>query len=67
MNEIYLLTQDERELFFQTAANIQNMPFEIIEKDFWVVWILGRLFSLEKVSLLQRIVIHSLSISTING
>ena len=25
------------------------MPFEIIEKDFWVVWILGRLFSLEKV------------------
>ena len=25
------------------------MPFEIIEKDFWVVWILGRLFSLEKL------------------
>ena len=49
MNEIHLLTQDERELFFQTAADIQNMPFEIIEKDFWVVWILGRLFSLEKV------------------
>ena len=49
MNELYLLTQDERELFFQTAADIQNMPFEIIEKDFWVVWILGRLFSLEKL------------------
>lgn len=49
MNEIYLFTQDERELFFQTAADIQNMPFEIIEKDFWFVWILGRLFSLEKV------------------
>ena len=49
MNEIHLLTQDERELFFRTAADIQNMPFEIIEKDFWVVWILGRLFSLEKV------------------
>ncbi|MBM3207575.1 MAG: nucleotidyl transferase AbiEii/AbiGii toxin family protein [Chlamydiae bacterium] len=49
MNEIDLLTQDERELFFQTAADIQNMSFEIIEKDFWVVWILGRLFSLEKV------------------
>lgn len=48
-DEIHLLTQDERELFFQTAADIQNMPFEIIEKDFWVVWILGRLFSLEKV------------------
>lgn len=44
MNELYLLTQDERKLFFQTAADIQNMPFEIIEKDFWVVWILGRLY-----------------------
>ena len=49
MKEIHLLTQDERELFFRTAADIQNIPFEIIEKDFWVVWILGRLFSLEKV------------------
>jgi hypothetical protein len=49
MNEIHLLDQDERDLFFRTAADIQNMPFEIIEKDFWVVWILGRLFSLEKV------------------
>jgi hypothetical protein len=49
MNEIHLLAQDERELFFRTAADIQNMPFEIIEKDFWVVWILRRLFSLEKV------------------
>lgn len=49
MNEIHLLAQDERELFFRTAADIQNMPFEIIEKDFWVVWILERLFSLEKV------------------
>lgn len=49
MNEIHLFTQDERELFFRAAADIQNMPFEIIEKDFWVVWILGRLFSLEKV------------------
>ena len=36
MNEIYLLTQDERELFFQTAADIQKMPFEIIEKDLYL-------------------------------
>lgn len=32
MNELDLLAPDERELFFQTAADIQNMPFEIIEK-----------------------------------
>lgn len=25
------------------------MPFEIIEKDYWVVWVLKRLFSLEKM------------------
>ncbi len=37
MNEIHLLTQNGRELFFRTAADIQNTPFEIIEKDFLVV------------------------------
>ena len=56
MNEIYLLTQDERELFFRTAADIQNMPFEIIEKDFWVVWILGRLFYSEKDDMLNNLI-----------
>ena len=49
MNEIHLLSKDERELFFRTAAEIMNMPFEIIEKDYWVVWVLERLFSLEKM------------------
>ncbi|EFB40150.1 MULTISPECIES: nucleotidyl transferase AbiEii/AbiGii toxin family protein [Parachlamydia] len=49
MNEIYLLSKDERALFFRTATDIQNMPFEIIEKDYWVVWVLERLFSLEKI------------------
>lgn len=49
MNEIHLLSQDERELFFRAATDIKNMPFEIIEKDYWVVWVLERLFSLEKM------------------
>ena len=49
MNEIYLLSKDERELFFRAATDIKNMPFEIIEKDYWVVWVLERLFSLEKM------------------
>lgn len=49
MNEIYLLSKDERVLFFRTASEIMNMPFEIIEKDYWVVWILERLFSLENL------------------
>ena len=45
----FIFYLDERELFFRTAVDIQNMPFEIIEKDYWVVWILKRLFSLEKM------------------
>lgn len=49
MNEIHLLSQDERELFFRAAIDTKDMPFEIIEKDYWVVWVLKRLFSLEKM------------------
>ena len=49
MNEIYLLSKDERVLFFRTASEIMNIPFEIIEKDYWVVWILEQLFSLEEL------------------
>lgn len=49
MNEIHLLSKDERELFFRSAADIKKMSFEIIEKDYWVVWILERLFSIEKL------------------
>lgn len=51
MNEIHLhlLSKGERALFFRTAAEIMYMPFEIIEKDYWVVWVLERLFSLEKM------------------
>ena len=46
MNEIHLLSQDERELFFRTAIDTKDMPFEVIEKDYWVLWVLKRLFSL---------------------
>jgi hypothetical protein len=49
MNEIYLLPKDERVLFFRIASDIMNIPFEIIEKDYWVVWILEQLFALEKL------------------
>src|SRR5580704_464159 len=51
MSEIHLhlLSKEEGALFFRTAAEIMHMPFEIIEKDYWVVWVLERLFSLEKM------------------
>src|SRR3990167_11179039 len=49
MNEIYLLSKNERERFFRSAADAMKMPFEIVEKDYWVVWILERLFSLDQL------------------
>ena len=49
MKEIHLLSKNERGLFFKTASDIKKMPLEIIEKDYWVVWVLERLFSIEKL------------------
>lgn len=49
MKEIHLLSKKERRLFFKTASDIKKMPLEIIEKDYWVVWVLEGLFALEKL------------------
>ena len=49
MAPIHLLPKKERTLFFRTAAEIMQIRFEIVEKDYWVVWTLERLFSLEKL------------------
>lgn len=46
MTQLYLLSVIEREAFFDATVAESKIPFEIIEKDFWVVWILERLFSL---------------------
>lgn len=49
VSEIYLLPTEERQLFFETAATESGISNTILEKDFWVVWTLERLFSLEKL------------------
>src|SRR3989338_1532235 len=46
MTKLHRLSITERESFFDTTAEESRIPFAIIEKDFWVVWILERLFSL---------------------
>src|SRR5436190_21006897 len=46
MSDLHLLSITEREAFFDAAVEESGIPFEIIEKDFWVVWTLERLFSL---------------------
>jgi len=46
MKELYLLSTDERKQFFEVAAYESQKSFEIIEKDYWVVWTLENLFAL---------------------
>jgi len=49
MTQLHLLSITERESFFDATVDKSGIPFEIIEKDFWVVWILERLFSLDEL------------------
>jgi predicted nucleotidyltransferase component of viral defense system len=49
MKKIYQLPKEEREIYFRKAADIIKIPFNIIEKDYWVVWILERLFTLNSL------------------
>lgn len=46
MKELYQLSSDERKPFFEAAAYEGKKSFAIIEKDYWVVWTLARLFEL---------------------
>ena len=46
MTRLHLLSVAERESFFEAAAENTHIPVAIIEKDFWVVWTLERLFTL---------------------
>ena len=49
MTQLHLLSITEREAYFDATAAELKIPFQIIEKDFWVVWILERLFSLSEL------------------
>jgi predicted nucleotidyltransferase component of viral defense system len=49
MSEIYLMPPEERQLFFDTAVVESGISNAIIEKDFWVVWTLERLFSINEL------------------
>ena len=49
MTRLHLLPVEERNLFFRTAFEESQIPFEILEKDFWVVWTLERLFSMNEL------------------
>ena len=45
MNDIALLSPKQRQELFSETANSMNTTNAIIEKDFWVVWVLDKIFS----------------------
>lgn len=49
MIELCHMPAEERELYFRSAAEKMNVRYEIIEKDYWVVWVLNKLFSLKSI------------------
>ena len=49
MNRLHLLSASERGFYFNEAFVESKIPFPIIEKDYWVVWTLERLFALEEL------------------
>ena len=50
MNRIARMTADERAEVFAETADRKGLPEAIIEKDFWVCWVLKQLFSIEALS-----------------
>lgn len=49
MSEIHLIPPEERQLYLDEAVVASGISNAIIEKDFWVVWTLERLFSIEEL------------------
>jgi len=49
MNKFVLLTDKDKRAYFEVAAAELNIMPQLIEKDFWVCWILKILFSLPKI------------------
>lgn len=45
MDRIVRASEKERKAIFTDTSGITKIPVEMIEKDFWVCWILSRLFS----------------------
>ncbi len=49
MDKIHLLTPEERLPYFEKAAGQMGITVPLIEKDYWVVWVLGRLFNIAEI------------------
>lgn len=49
MDKFVLLTDKDKRAYFEVAAADLNVMPQLIEKDFWVCWILKILFSLQEI------------------
>lgn len=49
MNEFIVLPPEEKRLYIEQAALRAGLVQPVVEKDFWVCWILGKLFSLADI------------------
>lgn len=49
MDNFVLLPNEEKRAYFETAAEKLRLIPELVEKDFWVCWILRELFSLKDI------------------
>ena len=52
MTQLHLLAVNEREAFFDVTAQALNIFLKLLKKDYWVVWILERLFSLPDLKII---------------
>jgi hypothetical protein len=50
MNKVAELSIDERSELFKETATLMNATNAIVEKDFWVVWTLDKLFSDDRLN-----------------
>ena len=50
MNEMFNFTTDEKIDIFDKVAKIMEVPSVAVEKDFWVTWVLGKIFADEELS-----------------
>lgn len=50
MNKIAQLPKNQRAELFSETARQMNTTNAIIEKDFWVVWVLSKIFTCESIN-----------------
>ncbi|MBP5639638.1 MAG: nucleotidyl transferase AbiEii/AbiGii toxin family protein, partial [Victivallales bacterium] len=54
MRQITLLSQNQRKVLFEDASEELSIPYGMIEKDFWVCWVLSRIFGDQNLRELLR-------------